>query len=77
MKMKSDAVTALVAVIAIFGSVIGWGISVERRLSARVKTEIYWQDSKELKASINTKIKDLKTELDTDIRIIRERLNTP
>ena len=74
MKTKAD-LAAIVAIVAILGSGVGWVISVERRLANRVKEESYYANQQLVKQVLRGEINTLKTELDTDVRALRDRLN--
>lgn len=72
--MKAD-LAAIVALVAILGSGVGWIISVESRLANRIKTETYHADQMLVNSTVRGDLKTMKTELDTDIRSLRDRLN--
>jgi len=76
MKMDSKFTLGDIAgLLAMVAVLIGWGISVERRLAIKLSADRFHQELKDFKDNQNSNQKDLKTELDTDIRILRERLN--
>ncbi|WP_420588242.1 hypothetical protein [Bacterioplanoides sp.] len=74
MKSKMD-VAAIVAVVAVIGSGIGWVISVERRMANRLKNESYYADQQLTKSTLRGESEKLKTELDADVRGLRDRIN--
>ncbi len=79
------AVVALLAiVIAVSGSGIAWLLKVERELAVKVSSKDLSSAKKELRKYCDGKFKEcgddlttMKTELNTDIRVINERLNEP
>lgn len=76
MTKKQLDITAIVAIVALLGSGFSWIISVERRMTGCLKTESYYAQQKLFKEALSGEIKTVKNELDTDIRGLRERLNT-
>ncbi len=73
--MKTDA-AAIVALVAVLGSGVGWIISVERRIANRVKTDTMYAKHQLMKQSLSGEVATIKAELDTDIRSLRNRLNS-
>lgn len=68
---KLDA-SGLVAVLVVLGSLLGWGISVEVRLSERATHQQLTNGLKYLLDKEHTHDVEMKNELDTDIRNLRE-----
>lgn len=75
MKKLMLDIASIIAVSALAGSIIGWVISVERRMAERVTTETFYADQKLAKETLIGEIRVVKTELDTDVRGLRERMN--
>lgn len=75
MKSKMD-IAAIVAIVAVLGSGIGWVISVERRMASRLKTTSYHADQQMTKSILRGETINLKTELDADVRGLRDRINS-
>ena len=86
MKMKAEVAAAIIAFISIVGTGFGWILSIENRLSSKassasLNTEITRtlksccvKEMSEDKESLKQSVRDLKSELDTDIRIVRDRM---
>lgn len=68
---KLDA-SALAAILVLLGSLIGWGISVEVRLAERATHQQLTSGLKYLLDKEHTHDVEMKNELDTDIRNLRE-----
>ncbi len=73
---KQQDVAAIVAIVAVLGSGIGWILSVERRMVNRVTAENFYAEIKVNKNTLRGEMESLKNELNTDIRGLRERMNS-
>lgn len=73
-QLAIDAAT-IVAAVALVCSGVGWVISVERRMASRVTNETFYADQKLQSEVLSGQTQNLKTELDTDVRGLRDRLN--
>ena len=70
---KLDA-SALAAILVLLGSLLGWGISVEVRLSERATHQQLTSGLKYLLDKEHEHDVEMKNELDTDLRNLREQI---
>ncbi len=73
MKSKSDIWAAVIATIAIVGGGFSWLLTMENRLTKKANKESVATQIKDTKELLRKEINGLKTEMDTDIRILRDR----
>lgn len=74
MKIRADAIAAIIAFAAIVSSGFGWLLTIENRLTNKVNKAALTIEIKDTKELLRGEISDLKAELNTDIRILRDRV---
>ena len=72
---KTVDLTTIIAILSFSGIVIGWGVSIERRITYKLSSDVWYQENKDYHQQQNERFRDLKADIDTDIRILRERIN--